>query len=275
MNKEAEVRTYFGQPAFTRFLAQLRAKYESSTAGARGYVALDDPTEEERAALDGFYGTYSVPARDKKARYRIKEFEQLLLRSRFGLTIPELLAIIGGAPARTRLERRTATDAAWERMIAQAAEVAGTPLSERSRLAEWVEGLRHETAPGARTLRRVFANSQEEAGRNLKLCLVALRLLPGGEASKPIRLPILSARVTGDAHALDWKQPLGRLFWWGIAALYGQESVRTVEDEEAEEAGESVLAGLSGPSAILIREVYRKGGVADDDLSSQDRKSVV
>lgn len=272
-----EARRYFSQPGFERFLARLKAKYESSTAGPRGYVTLERVSEEERLALDGFYGTYSAPVPEATRRYAIREFERILARSRFGLSIPELLAVLSGASVLTRQERQASTDAAWARMIAEAAAGAGVSAAEPDAadsnvdsLAVWVQGLRDETAPGARTLRRVFVKSAYEAGICLRSCLNALRLLESGDVRKPIRLPILAARLTGDAHALDWKHPLGRLFWSGLAALYGGDvDAQLAADEDVEDVVPEAPEPSIDSQAILIREGYRKGGIADDDLSSQ------
>ncbi|MFC4599917.1 TIGR02679 domain-containing protein [Cohnella hongkongensis] len=299
---EEAVRAYFGQSGFRRFLAALRAKFQASDSRPRGYVELNRPTEEEFEALDGFYGTYTPDRSQSVYRYSIRRFERLMLASRFQLSIPELLRILYGPEVRTRGQQRAATAESWEAMIREAMEPlrasavqapcgetgeAGETerelLSCRGRIAEWIEGMREETSPGVRILRKLFASAPEEARHGLTNAIRALLSLAEVHARsglrserEPIRLPVLSAQVTGDAHALDWRHPLGRLFWWGLVACFHSREAEpfvfsaACSDMEADEdppGRERSEPSLS--QAQLIREGYRRGGVADDDLSSQ------
>ncbi|MBD2848500.1 DUF2399 domain-containing protein [Paenibacillus sp. IB182496] len=399
MKEREAARRYFGQPGFARFLRLLERQYSASRHGVRGYVTLSAVTDEERKTLDAFYQTYTPPAPDQTRRYSLQKFERLLRESRYALTVPELLALLRGAPVLTREQREAQTDARWRAMIEAALEQAlpgwrleppgddtsasggsspdegesakeGKPLyagrpandcvapsacgsvsdvpspptvgSADARLAAWVRGLAAERVPGSRTLRLVFGQSPEQAQRCLRDCVRALRRLdePGG--ARPVRLPVLAAEVTGDAHALDWKQPLGRLFWWGLEAvsgsgnrqpaiqvadtsggaadwpaaspssdatgvsasrasaadaLDGQDAPDALDGQHAPDApdGQDTPDAPGVPDtpdapgvpdtpevpdapnvpdgghrqALLIREGYRRGGVADDDLSSQ------
>ncbi len=263
MNEEEAVRQYFGQPGYMRFLAQLQRRYTTSTAGARGYVTLVNVTEQERCVLDEFYGVYSAPIPNETKRYSVKQFEKHLQQSRFALSIPDLLTILQGEAVRTQQEMKDIADAEWKAMIREVLDSAKLPR-DAEHIRGWAAGLCEESMPGARTLRRVFAQSASEARRCLQQCLTALALLEQVAVRKPIRLPILAAQATGDAHALDWKYPLGRLFWWGLTTIHGRPSIE-VDEGEGEETGGSD----SSLQAFAIRDGYRRGGVADDDLSSQ------
>lgn len=385
--RTGEVKRYFGRPGFARFLEGLERRYTSSRQGVRGYVELPDITDEERETLDEFYQMYSRPLSGKLIRYSLKKFEQLLLDSRFGLTVPQLLELLNGRPVRTLREQEEQTEAVWRDMIASAVEqvfpergregtgrlaaVGGTGgefLGEQgsavgthgaddagtygaayggdrwpdgagessgsgerapqgddganeangadgvndgtdgaeSAIRSWAHSLLEETGPGSRTLRLVFGKSPQEARMCLLHCLKALRLVRMSQGHQPIRLPVLAAQVTGDAHALDWKYPLGRLFWWGLTGIadsskpavpassplladglanvasssgesYEAATLPAVpfrEDEEAETGeagggGAGEVGEVGHSQAVLIREGYRRGGVADDDLSSQ------
>jgi uncharacterized protein (TIGR02679 family) len=267
VNEEASVKHYFAQPGFQRFLGQMQHQYMSSTSGARGYVTLVAITDEERRVLDEFYELYSPPKPDETKRYSIKKFAKHLLKSRFALTIPDLLTILNGESVRTRQEQRRIADAEWERVVQEAIEETGVSECDHSLLFMWAAGLRDESSPGARTLRNVFAKSAKEASCCLEQCLIALRTVTKDPDKRPIRLPVLAAKVTGDAHALDWKNPLGRLFWWGLTAIH--EQTPSVDFEEDDLDRDLASAAPSGSQAIFIREGYRKGGIADDDLSSQ------
>lgn len=263
MRDEEAVRRYFGQPGFERFLKLLRQQYASSKGGVRGYVTLANVSEIERSTLDAYFGTYSPPIPGETKRYSLKKFERLLMDSRFGLTVPELLKRLYGEPVLTRHEQAERLNAEWEGIVKSAIEGAG--IRDQGVL-NWAQGLLEETSPGSRTLRAVFARSPGEARRCLEYGLAALNRAASGRGSRRVRLPILAAEVTGDAHALDWKNPLGRLFWWGLTAIFGQPVTGLAEENPGEPPD---VYDESGSQALLIREGYRRGGVLADDLSSQ------
>jgi len=238
----------------------------ASKDGVRGYVTLANITDAESNALDSFYGTYTPPAAGQSRRYSLKKFAQLLKDSRFELSVPELLELLGGEPVLTRREQALRVEAAWRACIESAIESvrAAEPLVPA--VARWARGLMAESAPGSRILRVTFVKSPEEAHRCLKLCLMALNRAAARPALRPIRLPVLSATVAGDAHALDWKNPQGRLFWWGLTAIQKQPIAVLSDESELDQAD---WTDAADPQSAIIREGYRRGGVADDDLSSQ------
>jgi uncharacterized protein (TIGR02679 family) len=272
VKEEQAIRSYFGHKGFERFLKLLQRQYMSSQDGVRGYATIANISDMERSTLDRFYETYSPPAQGETKRYSLKKFEQLLMNSRFGLKVPELLELLNGEPILTRREQALRIKEEWEDVIRSAMEetFAAAPDGVDSPVRSWAQGLMEESSPpspGSRTLRIVFAKSPEEARLCLKCCLTALNGVVASRTERPIRLPILAAQTTGNAHALDWKYPLGRLFWWGLTAIHGQALVGEVSEDNQLELAD--LSDASDSQAILIREGYRRGGVADDDLSSQ------
>lgn len=269
VREEETIRNYFGQPGFARFLKLLEKQYMSSKEGIRGYVTLTNIREEERLALDTFYETYSSPKPGETKRYSIKKFEQLLLKSRFQLTVAALLALMKGEPVYTRQQLDHLKQSEWRLMIATVLDQVRALEEYDPEVIEWAQGLAEQSSPGSRTLKMVYAKSREEAVDCLRYGLMALNRIKMNKADKPIRLPILAAEITGDAHALDWKYPMGRLFWWGLTAIFGEpaNSMMAEEDQPPSTSMEPTVRASS--QAILIREGLRRGGVADDDLSSQ------
>lgn len=275
--REEEIRGYFGKPGFERFLKQLMHKHAASKDGARGSIVLDNISELERDTLDTFYRVYSPPVIGENKSYSIKTFKRLLADDKFELTIQEMLDIMNGEPVWTRGERDARTNGEWRALIVASLEDANLTNASDNGVLSWVEGLVDESSPGARTLRTVFARSQVEARQCLDYCLEALKMVLRRKTKKPIRLPILAAQTTGDAHALDWKYPSGRLFWWGLTFVTGNsgqlasalsEEEFVMEQEQIQDEQTDVLDEV-GSQAWFIREGYRRGGVADDDLSSQ------
>lgn len=293
------VRQYFGQPGFARFLALLRNKYEASKAGPKGYIRLSHASEEERSTLDGFYGIYS-PIRPSgtengsELKYSIGSFVKILLASRFHMTLAELFETLDGGSVLTRGQLLMEEDRAWREIFRAplewlVKELGHSGHAREIRLVEWVRGLEEGASPGFRTLRMLFAARREAAADCLSSCVRALKTVMDREsgndqevAESSLRLPVLSARLTGDAHALDWKHPLGRLFWWGLVAVFrdreegGLSFADGVMDEGATEVEVESEADPDQAEntrnisrALIIREGYRKAGIADDDLSSQ------
>jgi len=281
-----EIKEYFGNPGFARFLRQLKKRYEASSSGARGFIALEGITEAERRVIDGFYQTYSPSLLHETKRYSVKKFERLLSESRFSLTPVELLEMMSGENVRTRLETRALADADWGQFIQRVMDKWEDSLlqPECAAILAWTKGLLNETSPGSRTLRKLFAATQEEAELSLSYGVQALIVLKRGNSQMQVRLPVLAARITGDSHALDWKYPLGRLFWWGLTAVTSVTPITSVnQDQVALPEGEVTEERLAEDGAteddititedlshaILLREGYRRGGIADDDLFSQ------
>lgn len=283
MSEERAIRDYFGRPGFHRFLKRLERQYSASREGIRGYVSLSNIEPIEREALDGFYRQYSPPKPGETKRYSIKKFERLLLESRYELTIPRLLEIMNGGPVVTRGEQESRTAAEWSGMIRRALQ--DFKIRADAGIEEWTRGLdiaEGSLSQGYRTLRLVFNKSRQEADQCLRFCLAALCQvrdarevhLNGNDNSEEkraslIRLPVLSAAITGDAHALDWKYPLGRLFWWGLTSISGGGAPTIESEDQLELAPEDEASFGASSRAMTIREGYRLGGVADDDLSSQ------
>lgn len=264
--RDEAVRRYFGQPGFERFLKLLKRQYVSSREGVRGYVTLTNISKVEREALDTFYGTYSPHVPGETKRYSLKKFEQLLLESRFEITTAQLLEILDGKPVLTRHELNMRTKEEWEMIIDQAISEVSIAGSIHDDVKRWAEGFARELSPGSRILRTVFARSREEARLSFSTCIRALAWLKSNRDRIPVRLPVLAAEITGDAHAFDWKFPTGRMLWWGLVAVYGEQSSVELENS-TDDPAESLHPSSS--QAMVIREGYRRGGVLDDDLSSQ------
>lgn len=269
MKEEETIRNYFGQPGFARFLKLLEKQYTSSKEGVRGYVTLTNIQDEERLALDSFFGTYSPLKPGETKKYSIRKFEQLLLKSRFQMTIAELLELLKGEPVYTRQELECLKQAEWKQMISTVMDQVRTVEEYDPEVIGWAQGLMEESAPGTRTLKTVYSKSRDEAINCLRYGLMALNRVKRKKLGKPIKLPILAAEITGDAHALDWKYPLGRLFWWGLTAIFGAPANSTMTEEVQAFSMEPESTFKISSQTILIREGLRRAGVADDDLCSQ------
>lgn len=234
----ADLLTYLQQPGFKRFWDAVRARY-IALGRVGGRIQLTDLTPAEQETLGGFLGR-DLAGHDR-LRVSLATIEAVLLASRWQINLPACLAAYYGTTINTRPAMTAARERAWEDFCSRAMALAGKEISRR-----WLAGLLNSQTAGYRTLVGLY---QEDAGKTLSLlatCCRALEEIAQGLPNQPV--PVFAARLTGDPHALDQDQPLGRLFW--TALLFFLE----VQD----------LDGSAGQRRELLRQV----GLQDDDLSS-------
>jgi uncharacterized protein (TIGR02679 family) len=279
--REKEVKRFFSEPGLARFIDLLRKKYRSR--GASGTISLPKLSAEESAALTGLLGIYLHPGKDLSVK--VKHVEKILLHSSYAITIRELLACLDGGEVLTRTEEEQQAQIRWKRFFDEALQ-AILPYHPPPDLTKWVEQLRQGIAPGSRILRRMHAQNPEEALRDFVHCLAALCRVWKRESEKSneaadrvmLRLPVLAAQVTGDAHGFDYKKTVGRLLWHGILAIFTDAgetaqslSLQEWDDdwEQHDSPGDDEKGVTEQVKSLLIRETYRLAGIADDDISSQ------
>lgn len=279
-------KTYFEQPGLARLMDAVRRKFE--VLGAKGNVTIDGLTRQESDAISSLMEEYWPPG--KPAVISLRKLEQRLVGNAFGGGIRDMLEVLDGCPVMIRSERKMIQEESWQRLIANAASAAGLtaadPDGTDAPLYRWLEQLKDRTAAGSRTLHTLAEADVSEAERQLGVCLTAIIELLNRQASGDIsllRLPVFAAAITGDAHAFDWKDPLGRLLVSGLQAVWGRgesrealdkgAAVMETEGEEEENAkaraDETPADAAQAEGALLRRELYRSAGIADDDISSQ------
>jgi uncharacterized protein (TIGR02679 family) len=258
---EERARQYFRKPGFRRLLKAIWKRYESLER-AGGNVAVSEATAEECEAIGGFFGKYYQPG--ETIVVSLERFERELLdeRSAFPLRLMELHLILTGTPLLTKSQRELLADREWlrvfERIRSKVGRI-GSPF-----VSDWMKRLAAGEAQGHRTLRDAYQEEPAKADTALRHAVLALELLESGRAfvemgvktARPafVRLPVLAARTSGDPHALDWKEPAGRLLFYALK----EKTARGAADE----------ADDSQIDSLAIREVYRAASIADDDLSS-------
>jgi uncharacterized protein (TIGR02679 family) len=264
-------RLVFGDAAWRRWLDGLRRACEDSHAGSpRGKVELSDATQDERDALDGFMGKLTKP--HEPAILPIRPFERLLREYGLAPSLLELFEALDGKPILTRGLMREQYAAGWNGIFRRVRREVGAQMSPEAE--SWFDALHRREGAGARTLQRIYGEGEDLAVRALLQVLQALSFVEARKRSAAERidpilpLPLLAARITGNAHGFDWKEAAGRLLWYGLEHLFGEGGDGGVAMEDAETGpseGESVFSIRSA----YIRSVYRMSGLADDDLSSQ------
>jgi len=265
-------RRYFAQTGFSRMLTEVWRKY-AALERVGGHAIVPEASAEECDAVNTFFGWNHRPG--DTLRIPLERFERELLASAFPFRLDELHQVMTGRPLHTKSDLALMAERSWTAMFVRVAlslakeTGEGRPLAPR--VAEWLDGLRKGSAAGYRTVRELMRQSQEEAEAVLGIAGRALLELTAQEAQPaaghgahslplPVRLPILAARVSGDAHALDRDKPAGRLFFQALRAAAGAAD----ESDDAREEDDP----SSGLDSLRVRDLYRSAGVADDDVSS-------
>ncbi|MFB5763620.1 TIGR02679 domain-containing protein [Paenibacillus medicaginis] len=264
-------RVYFSRPGFSMMLEAIWKRY-ASLEKAAGHAVIRNATSEECDVINSFMGWFKQPGTD--IRVPLQEFEQELMSSPFPFSIPELHTVLVGTPLLTNSDRKLLAEQDWLLLfynMEQQHERQGGQLPVV--LKEWLTGLQNGTAEGYRTLRDMWRTQAEAAERELLITVRAWSLLLSLQrddqqlqvsVNSAVRLPVLAAQVAGNPHALDRNMPAGRLL---VQALLfaGKGSRAHVEQETEEESGSEILFGID---SLSIRDMYRKAGILDDDISS-------
>lgn len=266
---------YFRREGFQKALHAVWRRYVS-LGRIGGHAVLERASEEECVALNDFFGWnyragQSIPI-------PLDLFDRELRESAFGIGLLELHLALEGKSLLTRGERQSGEKRLWMRLFAEVREAELDAQSTDAAGARWLEEMEQGTGPGLRTLQECYKADPEAARAALAVTVRALSLLPGvcgvGERriGAPIRLPVLAARISGDAHALDPVRPAGRLLIAALRQMQGiedsalvptEEDLKTVESAEGQEERDDV-----GSESLRLRELYRRAGILDDDLSS-------
>jgi len=260
---------YFGRPAFRRMLAAVWRKY-ASLGRIGGKAVVPDLSPDECEAIGEFFGWNLRPG--DTAEIPLTLFEAELRDSAFAIGLLELHQVLEGTPLLSRSERLLLRDAAWQQFFRTARESAGTAMSRVA--AEWLSRLEQGCGAGLPALRELYKADPEEALSSLRVVVRVLDFLFAGAergAGRPIRLPVLAARISGDAHALDAGHPAGRML---LAVLRERADMEDgVASTGGGDAASELGAGDSreeedGSGTLKLRELYRRFGILDDDLSS-------
>ncbi|WP_291426741.1 DUF2399 domain-containing protein [Deinococcus sp.] len=120
--------------------------------------------------------------------------DEALRRSSHGVSLPELLTELNGGPIRVQRQEREAFATAWIAVLEQVSDTG------------WREVLRGGEG-GANLLQKAIKGGSEVA-LTVQTVAAALALA----RAETLSFPLLAARVTGNAHALDDDQLAGKVF---------------------------------------------------------------
>jgi uncharacterized protein (TIGR02679 family) len=270
-DRRARARKYFSHAGFERMLRLIWKRY-ASLEEVKGNVVLREATAAECEAVNAFFGWYERPGAD--IRISLAQFEAELGGSAFPFTISELHEILVRNPLLTNSDLKLLAETEWQSLFDKVKcpyTDAGVHLAQA--VQDWLAGLKAGTAGGYRTLRELWRMSPEAAEREIGIAVRAWNLLLTGEAERvigdrtqaAIRIPVLAALAAGQPHALDRNQAAGRLFFQALRSAL-QEG-QSFSEADAPSSGE-ITNVASGIDSLVARDIYRRAGLLDDDISS-------
>ncbi|TJY42464.1 DUF2399 domain-containing protein [Cohnella pontilimi] len=250
---------YFDRPGFRRPLKAVWKKYVS-LGRIGGQAVVEHVSEAECEALNSFFGWDFRPGDSVPIPLRL--FDQELRESAFAISMLQLHSMLEGTPLLTKSERMLGYGRRWRSLFAKLRE---TESGSFCRLGEeWLTLMEQGAGAGYRTLRECYNADPDNALMSLRIVMHALNQLfeeQEGVTNAQIRMPVLAARASGDAHALDLDRPAGRML---IAALRSKVSDIPFD----EESSDGIPDRHDGSATLKLREFYRQFGILDDDLSS-------
>lgn len=252
-------KAFFERPAYRRMLQAVWKKY-MSLGRIGGKAVLSNVSEAECESLNSFFGWNYRPGDTVEIPLILLEEE--LRGSAFAMGIQELHTLLEGSSLLTKREQQRISIEGWSRFFQTVRDSVGEALSPVS--SAWLSQLENGQGAGSRTLRELYKTDRNLASSSLNVVVHALNFLFADDeenARSAVRLPVLSARCSGDAHALDSNQPAGRML---ISVL----RERLSGAEEQEEDGDTAMNEGDVSETLKLRDMYRSFGIMDDDLSS-------
>jgi len=223
-----------GVPELDWLVHRIAARIAAGQPAAEGTATLADPEPAQRRALERLLGR--APGRGRSLTVRLSDVDAVLRDS--GVSPEGLTAAVTAlrGPIPVRRDVAEASRAAWSSAYAPLADL----TARRPELSGW---LRHTAAAGR--LKQLAADPATAAALAAQAAQV-LAVLP----HTGIGLPVLAARTTGDAHALDGDRPLAALVLSAVRSLTNLTTADTLD-------------------AAGRRSAWAAVGVATDDLSSR------
>lgn len=221
------------RPSYKPLWAAARRRLEANGLSLNGSpLVLRDLAVSEADAIAGLLGVRR-PSPGTPLRVSLSALDRALASSAVGRGLLDVLVELGG-PVVDRRAGRASSEA--QRTEQWAALTAHPAIALDARLDGWLQHLR-----SVGLARRLAGTDEAPAVRSALDVLQVIHLRDGG-----LRLPVLAAEVTGDAHGLDRARPVGTL---AVHALSWLAERRLPED------------------AAEWRRTWADAGVACDDLS--------
>lgn len=263
-----EAYAYFRKtPGFDRCFRQLRKKWRAY-GKASGMVKLTDATEEERRALEGFFGRSFVGSfagasdvhskegsAGKTLSFSVRSFEDALRETRFcELNLQQLLELYFGEPMQTNAQQKADKEEQlrifFERCQRSFSQETTGQTTVCKAASDWIRAVRQEKAYGYQIILQAWKRKPEEAEKLVRAVGMALNeAMPdtGETDCENLMLAVLAAKVSGNPHCFDRGTKAGQLLTCALCRVAGTDFPSGAEE----------LAAL-----------YLRYGIQPDEISS-------
>ncbi len=247
--KDERLRQVLGGRDLAWIIERARGRLERGEA-LTGSIRLSSPTEPQREAFRRLLGRGQL--RGEALVVRLEEVNELLRSAELCDGLEAAIVTLTGSVKNLRAARDHERQA-WAVLFERCRDA----WSEAPRLCTWLEELRKTGG-----LTRI-ADSDLRVAQELMVQIQRLiALLPADN----LTLAEIGTRLTGDAHALDADQPLGKLGLQAAAAWAGCEQTSDVESRRETWERVGVLVDtISAPLLVLNLRSHR------DETSLTDR----
>lgn len=226
---------------YHKLFQALRSKYESY--GEFGdKIRLTNLSNEEADRLSGLLRKRYDPG--KSAQIKLADLENGLKETRFGeLSLLRLVEAYYREPLRSKKEKKQQEQLIWQQFwIEVTVELKGLftrepdekspflPVCMRSQFFDWLQDLTEQQATGSVAVRQWYSSAPEELRKSLRMVAQAFCILDALGKSEYVRLPVLAAKTTGNPHAFDSNQALGKLLLYALAHAKKQDAPQHAEE---------------------------------------------
>ncbi|OLV18374.1 DUF2399 domain-containing protein [Deinococcus marmoris] len=176
-------------------------------------------------SADAWAALSRLTGRQERTTLDLAVLDAALRASRYAVSLPELLDTLNGSPVVVRRQARQDFETQWAELLAGIEDV------------PWQTALRRDGA-GALMLRGALKNGTADLQATLRLVSDALEVT----RAETLSYPVLAARLSGDAHALDAGTLAGNLLRAALKSL-------NIPEPERDGVSSTVLvANLLGPA---------------------------
>jgi uncharacterized protein (TIGR02679 family) len=243
----ADLRSYLERPALARLWPAARERLER-LGRVGGTVRLPAASEAERRAVADLLGLGTLPG--EEVAVAVSRLDRALRSSRFAVSLPEALELLGGPLRDLPAER----EAEAERREALWGQMGRHPLvAARPELNGWLEDLRASgllhrlAAPGGGV-----PCARELLQGALRVLATLLGEDGAGRGLRTVRLGVLARETLGSSHALDPGSPVATLVLRALARLAGEPPPGNAAERRTRwEAAGVVLDELSSHVLVL------------------------
>ncbi|MBD8069863.1 TIGR02679 domain-containing protein [Bacillus sp. PS06] len=245
MNKAVKDIYYFQdrREGFDKLFFSLLKKYQRYGAEVNGKVVLKNLSSKEKECISSFFGDDF--RRNKTISITFRKMEETLKDREFNIgDIKTLLELYYDQPISTHKQQETEERNKYLSFLNKVKSI-----SKHTYFGWYVESV-EKKKDGYRRFLKLYNESPQVLNEYLVTIAKAVELLP---LQKDMRLPFFSSKITGNPHAFDTNQEIGKLFVDVIKIVFVKTDKKAFEYETRAER---------------IQELLLSVGIQKDDITN-------